>query len=233
MRVSWRSEWAHWLILAAMGLLAGWSWPTVPARIPVHWNAAGRVDGYGGKVEGLLALPLVTLGLYLLLLLLPRVDPGRAYTVVRLAATAFLAALYGALVAVAHGQRLDVALLILVLVGVLLLLVGSVLGKVRPNWFAGIRTPWTLSSKRAWTRTNRLGGRLFVLLEVLFIGAGLRASSVAVALSVLLAACGVVIVGLVVYSYLIWRDDPEKMPPAGAQPVEGGNRRIHGESGKH
>jgi len=230
MRVRWRAEWPHWLALAAMGLLAGWSWPTVPGRIPVHWDAAGRVDAYGGKAEGLLALPLTALRVYLLLLFVPRVDPGRAnytqfagaYAAIRLAATVFLAAVYGAMVAQAHGRRLDVGLLTVVLIGVLLVVVGSVLGKVRPAWFVGIRTPWTLSSKRAWTRTNRLGGWLFILCGVAYVGVGLGAPSIEAALPPLLAGFGVAVVGLVVYSYLVWRSDPDKVPPAGTRAAEGG-----------
>ncbi|HEX3722855.1 MAG TPA: DUF1648 domain-containing protein, partial [Nitrolancea sp.] len=78
MRINWRIELPQWIIIAAMFIAAIAIWPTVPSRIPVHWNASGNVDGYGGKVEGLLLLPAIALGIYLLLLFIPRIDPGRA-----------------------------------------------------------------------------------------------------------------------------------------------------------
>lgn len=228
MRVTWQTKWPQWALLAGMVVLAGWSWPTAPNRIPMHWAKTGQPDRYGGKVEGLLLLPLVALLVYPLLVLLPRLDPGRAnyaqfrgaYAVIRLATIAILAAVYVVIVAAAHGQHPHLALVILLLMGVLLLLVGSVLGKVRPNWFVGIRTPWTLSSKRAWTRTHQLAGRLFILLGLFLIGAGLRTPAHAHVLPLLVGAVGASLLVLVVYSYLVWRADPEKIPPVGTEPAE-------------
>ena len=78
MKPDWRIEGAQIAILVAMFALAIVTWPTAPEQIPVHWNAAGEVDRYGGKFEGLLLLPLMATGPYLLLRFLPRIDPGRA-----------------------------------------------------------------------------------------------------------------------------------------------------------
>jgi len=54
------------------------------------------------------------------------------------------------------------------LAGVLLMLalIGNVLGKVRRNFWIGVRTPWTLANERVWNDTNRLAGRLFVAAAV-------------------------------------------------------------------
>ena len=64
-------------IIAAMFIAAAVRWGSVPDRIPTHWNAAGQVDGYGGKFSGLLLMPIITAGLYLLLKYIPRIDPAR------------------------------------------------------------------------------------------------------------------------------------------------------------
>ena len=53
-------------------------WPVAPDRIPVHWSFDGRVDRWGGKLEGLLGIRLLALAIYLLMRYLPRTDPGRA-----------------------------------------------------------------------------------------------------------------------------------------------------------
>jgi uncharacterized membrane protein len=103
-----------------------------------------------------------------------------------------------------------------VLVGVLMLGIGAVLGKIRPNWFVGIRTPWTMSSKQAWVKTHRLGGFMFIALGLLFIVTGL----VDVRWSSYLTIGGIltVVVILTAYSYWVWRSDPEKLAPVGTQP---------------
>ena len=50
--------------------------PTLPDTIPIHWNAAGEVDGYGSKWLGLLfaVLPMASVAL---MRLMSRIDPNR------------------------------------------------------------------------------------------------------------------------------------------------------------
>jgi uncharacterized membrane protein len=230
MKPSWRTEWPHWLLLAAMFALAATTWGSAPDRIPVHWNIAGQVDRWGGRFEGLLSIPLLALGIYLLMRVLPGLDPGRAnyaafagpYATLRLAIVVVMAALYALLVLWVRGVRVSIAVWVPLLIGALLVVVGNLLGKVRPNWFVGIRTPWTLSSTLAWNRTHRAGGWLFVLMGVLMmLCAALRAEW---ALWTMLAVGGAGVLGLVVYSYVLWRRDPDKTPPAGTQPASNDSR---------
>jgi len=88
--------------------------------------------------------------------------------------------------------------------------IGNVLGKVRSNFMFGIRTPWTLTSYRSWNRTHRLGGRLMVALGLVVIGAtalGLRGEPL---FAIVGGGGGTLVVGVVVYSYLAWRADPDR-----------------------
>ena len=50
---------------------------------------------------------------------------------------------------------------------VLLILMGNPMGKVRSNFFIGIRTPWTLASPQVWYATHRMAARLMVASGVL------------------------------------------------------------------
>lgn len=226
MRTNWRTEWPHWALLAGLFLAAAVAWPRAPERLPVHWNLAGEVDRYGGRVEGLLGLPLVALGLYALLRFLPQLDPGRAnyalfsgaYGVIRFATLAVLAAVYGLVLASVAGWSVDVGVLVPILIGVLFIVLGGLMGKLRPTWFVGIRTPWTLSSKLAWTRTHRVGGWLFIAEGLLLIAAGLARSPLFVGLVMAAILAGVL--ALNIYSYLVWRGDADKTPPAGSLPAE-------------
>ena len=166
MKTNWRVELALLLLIALMFGAALVVWPSAPSDIPVHWNASGQVDRYGGKFEGLLLLPLMALGLYLLMRYLPNIDPGRlnyarfggAYTAIRAGVLLLMAGIYAMVIAWVLGSPVDVSRAVPLAVGALFVLFGSVLGQVQPNWFVGIRTPWTLSSTESWSRTHRLGG---------------------------------------------------------------------------
>ena len=212
MNVNWRTEVPQWLVIAAMFVAAAIVCPTVSGPIPVHWDAQGNANGYGGKFEGLLLLPLIALGIYALLLFLPRIDPGRAnyaqfagpFLVVRYAVLLLLAGLYGITLLAVKGYGFNTTRLVLGGIGILFIVLGNVLGKIRPNWFIGVRTPWTLSSKRSWVRTHRLAGWLFTLAGLIFLV--LIAFNVSDALTwIILGLIGVLTVVLVVYSPIEWR----------------------------
>jgi uncharacterized membrane protein len=227
MKLSWRIELAHWLVLAGMFAAAAVQWGSLPDRIPVHFNLEGEPDRWGGKFEGLLLLPLLALGIYFVALLLPRIDPGRAnyarfagvYALIRLLVTLTLAAVQAAMILSFHRQRADLGPWVQPVVGAALLVLGSVMGKIRPNWFVGIRTPWTLSSKTSWLKTHRLGGWLFIGMGLVvglspWLARGIPAWILLFGLPA--ATCA----WLVVYSYLVWRSDPHRIAPAGTVPDE-------------
>jgi immunity protein, SdpI family len=201
------------LVVAAMFVAAATMWPIAPENIPVHFGLSGEPNRYGGKVEGLLVLPLIALGVLVLLKVLPLVDPRRAryaefataYAVLTLAIVVFFALVYAFILAAVLGIEMNATIVIVPLVGLLLIVIGAVLGQVRPNWFVGIRTPWTLSSEHAWIETHRAGRWVFVGMGALLIIAGLL--QFPWLLSIAIAGCVLGALGLVLYSYLVWRDD--------------------------
>ncbi|MCO5175472.1 MAG: SdpI family protein [Thermomicrobiales bacterium] len=214
-----RYEVPQWIMLAAMFLASGIIWPSTPDRVPVHWNAAGEVDRYGGKLEGLFLLPLISVGLYLLLLFLPRIDPGKAsyvhfsgaYAAMRIGTTALMAGIHALVLLWIKDIKPNATLIVMLGVGLLFVLLGLVMGKIQPNWFVGIRTPWTLSSRRSWTRTHRLGGWLFIATGLLMMIGGLLPPTWLVPL--ILGPTILMSLVLIVYSYLEWRKDPDRSRP--------------------
>jgi uncharacterized membrane protein len=199
----------------------------VPDRIPVHWGVDGSPDRYGTRFEGLLILPLTALLVYAVLLFLPVIDPRRAsyahfagpFAVLRFAILFFLAALQAASILAAQGQRVNMTSVMMPLMGGLFIVIGWLNRRLEPNWFVGIRTPWTLSSERAWISTHRVGSHVFIVSGLAFIAAGLIAESWAFWASMGLLFAGVV--GLTAYSYFEWRRDPDKRPPMSSR---GGSR---------
>jgi uncharacterized membrane protein len=126
--------------------------------------------------------------------------------------------IYGMIHLTIRGAAVDISRMTGLLVGALFFLVGNLMGKIRPNWFVGVRTPWTLSSKRSWTRTHRFAGWVFVVGGLCFMGAGVFRAHVMWNVAAGLLVAG--IIATVVYSYLVWRTDPDRVPPAGTEPSD-------------
>lgn len=225
MKTTWRQEFIALVILAAMFAAAAWSWSRVPDRIPVHWNAAGEVDGYGGKFAGLLLTPLIAVGVYSLFFIMPKLDPGnrnyesfgKAYWALRMALMAYFAVLYGAMLASIFGSPLNMTTVVLLAVGVLFVTIGNVMSKIRPNFFVGIRTPWTLSSRESWDKTHRLGGWLFIAEGVLFMA--LAFAHPALVVPGIIGSVVAMFCILLPYSYRVYARDPERVSPAGVSPA--------------
>lgn len=210
-------------IIVGMLALSAWAWPQVPAdaQIPVHWGPGGQPDGYGPKWLGLLGLPAVALAVLALLAFLPRFEPRRAnlarsstaYVATGIAALALLGVIHAFAVATALGGAVSAEANIIPVVGIgaglLFIVIGNYLGKTRSSWFFGIRTPWTLSSERSWSRTHRLGGYLFIALGVtMLLAAVLLSPEVFIWLVLIGVPTSVAL--LAAYSYFVWRDDPER-----------------------
>jgi uncharacterized membrane protein len=117
--------------------------------------------------------------------------------------------IHGITVGVAMGASFDVGKLVSIGIGLLFMLMGNTFGKVRSNYMFGIRTPWTLASERSWNRTHRAGGWAFVIVGLATALAGFFLPG-AVAFFVLMGGLVVAIGGTFIYSYLVYRDDPDR-----------------------
>jgi len=209
------------LIVAIMFALSAWAWGQLPAdaHIPVHWGPSGEPDRYGGKFMGLMLMPLIASGLVILFEVIPRVEPRRenllrsrrAYDAVRVGLLLFLLGMHVVAIMAALGVALNMSLFVAVGVGLLLMVIGFYLGKVRSNYMFGIRTPWTLSSDLSWEKTHRLGGWLFLLSGLLTILSGIVVPdwSVWILLATVLGSTVIVMV----YSYQVWKHDPDAREP--------------------
>ena len=200
--------------VAAVGALAWYLYPAIPERMPTHWSASGEVDGYMRKpfaVLVMIALPLGGYAMHAAFKVLPRVSPAgfemdrfqRATDIITLAVTLMLAGVAAVVLLSASGSDVPVVTVITLLVGGLFVVVGNYLGKVRRNFFVGIRTPWTLASDEVWARTHRVGGWLFVLAGIAIVASA--GGSRQLLPVVLLASVGTAALISVVYSYVVYR----------------------------
>jgi uncharacterized membrane protein len=155
-------------------------------------------------------VPLAILGVAALTHVLPKIDPKRAnypkfldtYWLLINGILIFFGVAYLAVLGNAIGAPVPIQRVMPVALGFLFIVIGNYLGRVQPNWFLGIRTPWTLSSDTVWRKTHRLGAWVFVIAGVLFMASALVPDARGA------VPLAVIIVGLVmipvVYSLYLW-----------------------------
>lgn len=160
-----------WLLSLLPFLLVALFWGRMPELVPIHWNAAGQVDNYASK-SFLWWLCVISPVMALLLQFLPRLDPKKKnyekfqnlYDLVAISLPCITVFVMGITIAEAiNPGGLKVGRLIMGFLSLLFMFLGNLMGKIKTNWFMGIRTPWALSDPDVWNKTNRMGGRVFFL----------------------------------------------------------------------
>jgi len=193
--------------LAALAVV----YPRMPRTIPVHWNFKSEVDGWGPSWT-ILFMGALPLAIYLLLKIVPRLDPrkdayekhAKPYTILTTVLSLVFIPIAWIVAIAAFGIDFPVDVFVRIIIGVLFVVVGNFLGKFRPNYFVGIRTPWTLSDPEVWKKTHRHGAWVFIIMGLCMLASILLPHSAAAAIVVLVSIIGGVIY-LFAYSYLVWR----------------------------
>lgn len=183
------------------------SYSYMPDMMPMHWNAQGEIDGYMGKLWGLFMSPIISLGLFALFLVIPKLDPRRSnlesfkeyYQGIILVIVGFLFYVYILTILAAIGYKFNMVQAMSISFAVLFYYIGIVLKKTKSNFFVGIKTPWTLSDEKVWEKTHDLGGKLFKISGIIaFFGALFKE----VAIFLMIIPIIVASIFIYIYSYL-------------------------------
>jgi uncharacterized membrane protein len=197
-------------MIAVMFLAAYLLHPAMPERMPVHWGVSGQIDGYGSRFIGVWLLPIITASLYLLLTVMPfvavwRKNIERFYFFYFAFKTIFvfsMVVLYAATILPNFGLFINMNYFMAPWLAVIIFASGSLMLRTKRNFFAGVRTQWTLADDYVWKKTNDLGGRGFQLIAFLML---LGIFITQYALLFFVALLLVFAVYLVVYSYLLYK----------------------------
>lgn len=184
-------------------------YPSLPDPVPTHWNLSGEVNGYTAKPWGAFVGPMVLGGLLLVFVLLPAISPRgfrlsgfiRVYAILMNAVMGLVLGIMMVALLAAAGAEISVARTLSPLFGAFIMVLGNYLGKLRRNFFVGIRTPWTLSSDEVWSRTHRLAGWVFVAAGAAMLILGVVHPGLVLPLVLL----GIAILIPVIYSYVLYR----------------------------
>lgn len=150
-------------------------YPQMPEKVASHWNAQGQVNGYMSKFWGLFLMPVISVGLLLLFILIPRIDPLKSniqefrkyYDGFIVLIMVFLFYLHLLTIFWNLGHTFNMITFLSPAFAILFYYSGVLIENARRNWFIGIRTPWTLSSDKVWVKTHKIGGKLFKIAGIL------------------------------------------------------------------
>jgi uncharacterized membrane protein len=184
-------------------------WNNLPDRIPMHWNGSGEIDRYGDKKELVLMLFLLTGITYFVFLVIPKIDPkqklqnmGNKLNNLRLILGIFMSALALGIVYSTQQKSSNPGFLF-VIIGLLFAFLGNYFKTIKPNYFIGIRTPWTLENEEVWKKTHLLGGKLW------FVGGLLMATTFVLPNKIqfytFMGITAVITIIPIVYSYLAFK----------------------------
>ncbi len=213
-----RSRWFGLVVTALAAAVSVWAYPRLPETVATHWNLQGTPDGYSSRLWAVAMMPLLTLGLWGLFNVLPKVDPRHenyakfldSYWLIANAVLVFTGVADVLILANGLGYTVQVDRLLPLGVGLLFAFLGNYLTRVEPNWFVGVRTPWTLSSDTVWRKVHRTAGSLFVLGGLVIAAGAFGPRGV---FTPLFVATVIVVAGIpVVQSYILWKREQHDRP---------------------
>jgi uncharacterized membrane protein len=189
------------------------NWNILPESMPIHFDAHGDPNGYGSRM----VYVWMPVGLYFLMLLLPRIDPRKAnykvfegsYYKLRLILALFIGLINAGVIWGVVNNSNAIHKFLPASIFLMFMLIGNYMGNFRPNYFVGIKVPWTLNSDEVWIRTHKLAGKLWFwggLAGIVLYFITERLDWVIIPLTILL-----VLVPMV-YSYIIYQKAGDKKP---------------------
>ncbi len=188
------------------------TYPFLPTTVASHWNIQGQVDGWISRNFHVIFFPTLLLGIYLLMNFIPRLDPRKeryqeftsVYLLIRNLIISTLLIVFLAATIYNLGYNINIGAITAGTIGVLMIIMGNYFGKLKRNWFIGIRTPWTLSSENSWNKTHRFSGKVFIIWGLLLmIIPWLSPDYALITIGSLLIAIPVIFI----YSYIVYKKD--------------------------
>lgn len=163
-----KKEFFYLLVVAVPFMYLAYIWNDLPNKVPLHWNAKGDIDRYGSKFELLLIIFMLPVFMYVVMLIIPKIDPkaqiekmGNKYGQIKFLLTTFMSFLAVFIIYSAKTGSFTNPNYVFMFIGVLYIILGNYFKTIKPNYFIGIRTPWTLENETVWKSTHKFAGGLW------------------------------------------------------------------------
>ena len=185
-------------------------YPTLPEKVPIHWNAKGEVDGYGSPLFGAFIFPAIGVFIIFLFWLIPKIAVfkenfkkfEKEYYLLEIFLILYFIIFYILTLLPNFGFEFNMSFGVVPLVSFLFIVLGIMMPRFKRNFFVGIRTPWTLANEEVWDKTHKLGGKVFIAMGLISLLALLFPSMFLVLFMAPLIA-GIAII--VIYSFIEFR----------------------------
>lgn len=164
------------IVLILMSFIIGASlYSRMPEKMASHWNIEGKVNGYMPKFWGLFLMPIISFGMFILFIIIPKIDPLKVnirkfrnyYNRFIVLVILFMFYIYVLTIAWNLGWTFVLIQFLSPAFAILFFYAGILIEKAKRNFSIGIRTPWTLSSDYVWEKTHKLGSKLFKICGIL------------------------------------------------------------------
>ena len=179
-------------------------WERLPEQIATHFGVSGEADGYSSKSFAVFGLPFMMLFFHLICVLATKADPkhtniteGNMKLVLWITPSISLI-LCVLCYAYSLNRSVPVTTVIIVFMGMLFVIIGNFMPKVKQNYSLGIKIPPTLHDKENWYKTHRFAGKIWVIGGVI-----ICLTAVFENIFVFMAVTLILVFAPVVYSYAI------------------------------
>ena len=199
-----------WVMMTLPLLYLVYVWPTLPEMVPTHFGMDGQPNDWSHRSTLVFIIVSMLLGIYLLLTVIPAIDPkarigsmGNKYFLFKLFLMVFITILCFFCIQMSAAKKIGNPSMVFVLIGGMFVFLGNYMQSIKPNYFIGIRTPWTLENETVWRKTHQLGGKLYFVagLLVMILPFILKEHYPYVFLTIVLAASLIPIV----YSFMVYK----------------------------
>lgn len=191
------------LLPILIGLLL---WKQLPDSLATHFGADNQPDGYCSKAFAVFGFPIILLFFHFLCVAVTNIDPKakninqKIFRVVLWICPLVSLVVCNTIYLFNLGYQLNIEFLCGLLIGVLYLILGNFIPKIKPNYSIGIRVPWALFDSDNWYHTHRFGGKCMVIGGIVMI-----VTSPFQNIWILLVLCIIPCILPVIYSYLYYR----------------------------
>ncbi|WP_437132016.1 SdpI family protein [Bacillus atrophaeus] len=186
------------------------TYSSLPNDLVTHWGINGNADDYSSKFNAMMTFIVIMIIQYILMVTIPKIDPKNNYKTFMRPYMAIFNTMFAVLfiinlitILTGLGYDLPIPYLGSFVLGAIFMVFGNFIQKVKPNFFLGIRTPWTLSNERVWKDTHRVSSKLFVLAGVIIMLTAFFPSTYKESI-IFTAAIGCIILSIV-SSYFIYQ----------------------------
>ena len=180
----------------------------LPEKLPIHYNVDGVADQYAGRMTAILMLPIICAVLTVFLALISnKATSGNFKLFLTIAAVGPMLSLSIQSVILMTGLEKDADVSIaFIVIGIFFIVSGNYIPTVRPNSIVGVRYPWIMDDEEAWTKTQRVGGKMmFVFGIIVTIQAISKLGGVNGMIIILLGGTILLVIITAIYSYAVAR----------------------------